>query len=332
MSPAVLGLGALDRPLDVDWTSAEACRECHPQEVADWSGSRHRAAWTNELLFDGYVQETQPFCVYCHAPLRDQAAEISANTAFYRSRDPSSGLPPAPLLPEPRAAEGVTCAVCHLRDGAVLAVDGAGPHRFVAAPELGSGELCGSCHQFPFPLFLDGRTVTTDAWMQRTWSEWTEWREAGGAETCQDCHMPAGRHTFRGAHDLAFLAGAVDVQVERATGGVRFVVSSVGVGHDLPTGDLFRHLTLEVDPGDGRWLEVARIGRTFRTRWDPALGATVKEPDGDGSLHPGAPAQWTVPRAVAWRLRYHYASERDEARGRLPLDEIVAVLAQGNVP
>ena len=62
-------------------------------------------------------------------------------------------------------------------------------------------------------------------------------------------------------------------------------VTSVGVGHSFPTGDVFRHLTIEVRevredggaPGD--WRVVARLGRRFDTRLDSEtlLGAQGRD-------------------------------------------------------
>ncbi|MCB9685470.1 MAG: hypothetical protein H6738_22585 [Alphaproteobacteria bacterium] len=328
MTPAllVLGLGGLDVALDEPFRSAAACAGCHPDEVADWERSRHRASWSNELMFEGYVQETRRFCVTCHAPLREQVDEVLANTPFYRSRDPGSGVPPTAMAPEPMASEGVTCVVCHLREGRVLAVDGAGAHRFTDAPELASAELCGSCHQFPVAGFVDGRMVPTDTPMQGTYDEWRRWAEATGDDrVCQDCHLPAGRHLFRGAHDLDWLRSSVRVVRE----GHELVVSTVDVGHDLPSGDLFRALTLEVDAGHG-FVEVARFARSFGEAFDEALGGSVKVLTADTSLRPGVPRRVVVREGARWRLRYHFASELDEVRGRLPLDEIVVTLVEGS--
>jgi hypothetical protein len=253
---------------------------------------------------------------------------VLANTAFYRSRDHGAGVGPVAFLPEPQAEEGITCVVCHVREGGVLAVDGVGAHRFVAAPALATSAVCGSCHEFPFLTYAGAELVSTGTPMQRTYSEWSA---SGSTQTCQDCHMPGGRHLFRGAHDVAFLAGSVAVEagVEGDRGRLR--LRSVGVGHDLPTGDLFRHLTVEVSRGDG-YAVVARIGRTFRTRFDPDLQLTVKELDADTSLRPGEVRVLDVPRGVAWRLVYHYASELDEARGRIPADELTTTLAEGRIP
>lgn len=326
-----LGLGDLHAPLDTPFVSAESCRDCHASIVEDWHGSRHRASWTNAIFFEGYLDEPEPFCVYCHAPLAEQAAEVLANQRWYLARaSPGSIVASVPLQPEPSAAEGVTCAVCHLREGRIVSTFASGAHRSRIEPALADGELCASCHEFPFPVFTPSATLLTDALMQSTASEWRAWRQAGGDRSCQDCHMPAGRHVFRGAHDLAFLRDSVRVEARAVEQGVRFELRSVGVGHQLPTGDLFRHLTLEVDRGDG-FTSIHRIGRTFRTWIDPQLGVVRKGPAGDTRLRPGEPRVVTTDAALRWRLRYHYGSERDEARGRNPEDVLVVTLHEGSL-
>ena len=94
----------LQAPLDLGtdhFVSAESCRGCHPQQAADWDGSRHRASWSNDLFRQGYIDETKPFCVYCHAPTTWQSAEVLANTSWYRSRNPHSGLAPGSVALQP---------------------------------------------------------------------------------------------------------------------------------------------------------------------------------------------------------------------------------------
>jgi hypothetical protein len=109
------------------------------------------------------------------------------------------------------------------------------------------------------------------------------------------------------------------------------VVSSVGVGHDHPSGDLFRNLTLDIDTGHG-WTPLDRIGRAFETRDGP--DGPEKVLMSNTSLHLGVPRISTVTtrRPVRWRLTYHYGSPRDEVQSEIPLDEITTELAAGVVP
>jgi hypothetical protein len=281
--------------------SAARCADCHPREHDDWQASRHAAAWSNDLMQQAYLHETQPTCVNCHAPLPDQGAEIAANAEAYRTW---FGIP---KQPEPHADEGISCAVCHWREGQVLAAErsGAAPHRVAAVPEIGESSFCAGCHQFRIPTIHEGAITLTDTPMQSTWDEWVAWRDAGGTETCQGCHMPGGRHVFQGAHDVGFLKGSVEVEASPDA----LVVTARGVGHHVPSGDLFRHLTLEVQDRQG-WRTIATFGRTFAIGLENGLA--VKRLATDTALRPDQPVVVPIDRPRPWRLRYCYARD-DEA-------------------
>lgn len=55
--------------------------------------------------------------------------------------------------------------------------------------------FCKDCHEFAMPAWDGGAMVLTDTPMQSTWSEWDDWRRAGGDRTCQGCHTRGGRRT-----------------------------------------------------------------------------------------------------------------------------------------
>ncbi len=330
LAPIALGEGA-DKARD-----PERCGVCHQAQLADWKGSRHRVAHSNAIYQAGLMAEPKAFCVYCHSPLEGQADEVIANLDWYASQDPRTHgrAAPAALQPEPQAQHGISCAVCHFRDGEVLSasVSGNAPHASREAALMASGDFCAGCHQFRMPAFHDGELTLTDTPMQSTWSEWVAWTQAGGTSTCQDCHMPEGRHLFRGAHDQAWLRDSVKVKVARRGDEARFRVSSVGVGHSLPSGDLFRNMTLEVH-GAEDWRVVARFGRDFEVTADEATGEVTKQLVGDTSLQPGETREIRAPASKGdrWRLRYHYGSDVDEQRGLLDVESIVIVLAEGEV-
>ena len=195
--------------------------------------------------------------------------------------------------------------------------------------ELRSATACKDCHEFATPAFDDGAARPTSLPMQSTYSEWVAYRRAGGGETCQGCHMPQGRHVMSGAHDVDLLRGALAVAVSAGA----LTVTSVGVGHSFPTGDVFRHLTVEVreDGGaPGAWRVVARLGRRFDTRLDGETLLARKVETADTSLRPGEGRVVRLPAAAkSWRVRYHYGSERDERRGLVPDSALFATLAEG---
>ncbi|MFK7929042.1 MAG: hypothetical protein AB8H79_12690 [Myxococcota bacterium] len=326
-------------PLDLaEAPSADSCGRCHTQEHNQWSTSRHKSAWHNDLLLVGYAAEPLDFCVHCHAPRPQQKAEILSNRDFYRSLDPRSGIAIGSVhrKPEPLASEGVDCAACHWRDGKILAPKQsfAAPHAVTVTDALSDGTVCAGCHDFNMPATVDGHLTLTDEPMQSTVAEWRAWSATGGDLSCTDCHMSQGNHHVRGAHDRDFLRAAWNVTPSRQGGHLHFQIESVGVGHHLPTGDLFRHATFEVDTGDG-FKEVYRFGRTFSTVVDSTTGLPHKALEADTSLRPGAPHLICLPdvrSAVSWRLRWHDASPTDEARGLLNLDDITLDLYVGQMP
>lgn len=294
-----LGFSAGDRPLVVDAPnqgslSARACGSCHQAVYDDWQTTRHRAAWDNAVFLDGLAREPLPRCVHCHAPLVEQKREAGPLRARRPTSPSASGL----------LHEGVTCVVCHVRNGRVLTAksvtpdDGTPMHPITVEPALKDPAFCASCHQFGFS--------NSDALMQGTWSEWRAFNAGGGQGTCQSCHMPGGRHLFRGAWDEDLLRRSLEVTV---TGG-GLALRSVDVGHHFPTGDLFRHLTVEAAGNDGVFVDVARIGRVFG-------GAGVdKQVIEDTSLVPGVlRVVPLLPGTTRWRVRYHYAEARHEDAG-----------------
>ncbi len=275
---APVDVGPLPRGLEA--IDAESCGKCHAEIAAEWRGSLHAKAWVDPVFQDAYAVEPLAECRNCHAP--ENGGEEPTGRA---------------------AAEGVSCATCHVRGGQVLAGSGhargvhggsagsptAGPrqapHAVFATRALDSSQMCAGCHQFNFLGFVTkssgGHHVETDEVQQDTWGEWSRSRSATARETCQDCHMPwkqsanGGRqyrsHAFPGGFDEALVREAVTAEVtarEVAEGVEVAVTFHPGrIGHAFPTGDLFRRAELKA------WLEgseeppvVFPLARTFRDR------------------------------------------------------------------
>jgi hypothetical protein len=304
--------------------AAESCGGCHGAALDAWRASAHADAWTSPLFRAGLKVEPKAFCVGCHAP---EAA---------------------------RAEEGIGCVTCHEArnearheaqgDGRGAGRADAGAGHAVALrtrDELRDPAFCRDCHEFTTPAFEGGRMRATDLPMQSTFSEWLAYRSAGGAETCQSCHMPGGRHAMAGTRDVELLRRALAVTVTSGSAGTTLTLASTGVGHRFPTGDLFRHLTVEVrvvadesSEDDDAWRVVDRVGRTFETRLDAATLLARKVETTNTSLVPGAPRVVALPegdRPRAWRVRYHYGSERDEERALVPVETLVTTLAEGRL-
>lgn len=192
---------------------ASGCGVCHRAQYRAWRDSLHAHAWSPGVraqwpALDGAARQD---CLRCHAP-RLAAADSERDHAS------SHG--------------GVDCAACHVRDGrwygprTVTA-----PHGRVQAHTLfRRAEFCSACHQFGEEgMALNGKPL------ENTFNEWRGSRHAAAGRTCQSCHMPQGRHAFKGIHDAAMTRATLRVQARRTRTGVRVTATNVGAGHALPT-------------------------------------------------------------------------------------------------
>ncbi len=216
-------------------TDAASCATCHAAIAAEWRSSMHAASWTDEVFQSAYAVEPMAFCRNCHAP--SHTGSVPRGVA---------------------ADDGVSCAVCHVRDEHVLGTGGSrgAPHPVMAVRAMSESRYCGGCHQFNFPgdTGRGGAHFETGEPMQDTYAEWLDSAAAAEQTQCQGCHMPwvddaRGRHRshrFPGGRDLALLRSALDVTVTARADGDHTVVTATltprALGHSFPTGDLFRRV------------------------------------------------------------------------------------------
>lgn len=179
-------------------------------QLVDWDGTQ-----------DALVGQ----CQRCHAPLAEQHPRLE-------------GAANPDYLPETRA-HGVSCAVCHVRQwtryGPPAPVPENAPHGgFVGREEFQDPVFCSPCHDFEA-----GRTEREGKLLQETGPEWQRTPQAAAGQTCQTCHMPEGRHLWRGVHDPETVKQSVHVEADfseqsgRLVGALR--VQNVGAAHRLPT-------------------------------------------------------------------------------------------------
>jgi hypothetical protein len=275
---AVLGVGC-GRPSEPDkpvfesgvLSSAQVCGDCHTDIYAFWLTSRHAAAAAGEAFLTAVRESSDErlvaTCLGCHAP----ASKVTG------SLDPE----------HPLNREGVTCDLCHSmietrldRPDNPLVLD-VGPVKYGPIRDASSeghqvaysafhaeALFCAGCHEFEGPAGLG---------VLSTYSEWVEYRDGGGTQTCQDCHMPrvAGNlvdpklkrsetalinaHQMPGGSFQEQLAQAVRLEIEDplAEGSgvkARVRVTNLGAGHRVPTGLPNRQvvLTLRMRARDGR--------------------------------------------------------------------------------
>lgn len=225
-----------------------ACGACHQQSFEDWGKSLHARAFSIGLVgqLGAFALDEQRDCLRCHAPREEQQATwFNAGTSA--------------------KIDGVDCAACHVRQGKHLGprpVDETSHGKVAALAFFKQAEFCATCHQFgPEGLALNGKPL------ENTFEEWRASRYARAGITCQTCHMPEGRHEFRGIHDPAMTRRGLEVQARRMPWGVEVTATNAGAGHHLPT-YATPVIRIEVVSGEHRREHV--IGR--RLAWQPDTG------------------------------------------------------------
>ena len=284
-------------PRGLDAIDARSCGECHRDEYRQWRRSAHRVAFTNPVFTAEYSRRRPPFCARCHAPRDDHTA-------------------------------GVDCATCHVRDGAVIgtAVSGDAPHSSRVAEALPTTLACARCHQFEFE-------DQSGELLQRTVDEWmlSEHRD----ETCQDCHMEAGRHDFAGGLDRALLRDAIRVrgaaEIDDTITRVELELSADRAGHAVPTGDIFRRIEVRAWPiGHPERAESTTLARRFRVtgrRWREREDTRIPP---RGSRRVVLEVTGRADR-VAYRVDLWRTGRRNTERHGWPLSDVRRTLASGTL-
>jgi hypothetical protein len=293
--------------------SARTCGACHPAIYEAWASSTHAHAWTDRQ-YQAEIGKSgnRWLCLNCHTPLRAQQdlwpvglvdgdverPQLVRNVAFDAAlRD-----------------EGITCAVCHVRDGRIVGpglVGGpAPPHPVQADPTfLAETAMCERCHQAVAEYPGKGFVCTF-----RTGEEWRAGPYDDEGVGCVDCHMarsagPAAvggperavaHHGWRGA-GIPKVAG-VQPPVETRPPGLDVTAAREGdalvvryqnalAGHMLPTGDPERWVQIDVVFVDAGGATVAsestRIGQVWT--WWPA-----PEKQSDNRLAPREARSWSL--------------------------------------
>ena len=272
-------------PDGLESLKAASCGECHPQIYREWAGSMHARAWTDpyyqvDLTFDG----DQQICLNRHIPLQNQQEHLVVGFRDKERFKPI--LKKNPDFDPELQQEGVTCVVCHLRDGVIIGpyADIEAPHPTRFDPQMTNGiGICRQCH------VVSGKRWDTFFRIPPcgTVSE----IEEGQAATidCTGCHMPkisrpatddgkqrqGSRHLWRGGHDRetvrnSLQAELVIIKEKREKRRAKLTLTNIGADHFLPTGTPDRHLTI-----------------LFTLR-DP-LGGVIKE------------KRYTLKRTIMWR-------------------------------
>lgn len=143
---------AFERPIDTSGAPsmfktlrADECAICHKEFYDEWKTTIHSQAWTDpyfqvDFAFDGSWQ----ICKNCHIPLdRQQKYKV---LGFKDKEKFEPILEDNPDFDAKLQHEGVTCAVCHLREGKITGVLGIeiAPHPIKQLND--PNEMCTKCH------------------------------------------------------------------------------------------------------------------------------------------------------------------------------------------
>lgn len=222
--------------------SRRACGGCHPQQLDDYLGSRHAAAYSPgfEAQVIAMLKKSPASavaCYSCHVPLSEQRP-VLRKTAFLAKPSYVGN----PHFREQLQREGLVCAACHTRghrrygplarEGQAKKVEAhGGVYRHAA---FSDARFCAPCHQFK----EDGRRLKGKLF-EDTYGQWRRSSLAQAGVQCQTCHMPGRRHFFRGIHDPAMVKRALRLAVSRQPGeqgdAVTIRLINEGAGHHVPT-------------------------------------------------------------------------------------------------
>lgn len=234
-------------------------------------------------------------------------------------------------MAEPSAAVGdmgVGCVTCHVPgDGdAVMAAPRAGarageiaPHEVIREARFATAAACASCHEFAFPGSSGKRR---DELMQSTVSEHRE--SARASDSCASCHMRSaagGRvsHAFTASRSPETMRASLRAAAERASDtAVRISLTPVGVGHALPTGDLFRRLEVSAEAFGPDNMVMASARRYLTRHFEMKRGGAGKHLVLDDRLTGERQVELELGpeaagRPIAWRIGYQRVAHPEGA-------------------
>ncbi len=246
-------------PEGIESFSADYCGSCHQAVYQEWSQSMHSKAWTDpyyqvDLKFD----HDQQICRNCHIPLENQQKNLVLGFRDAERFDPI--LKPNPNFDARLQQEGVTCVVCHIREGKIIGPRGSklAPHQVQAMPEMASGiSVCRQCH-----------LVSNDRWdvfyQIPPCGTVAEIHQGGQEIDCVGCHLPkvdrplvegfpsvrGGKHLFQGGHHPPAVKQSLKVALSQQKKGADWLITAtltnVKAAHALPTGTPDRYLQLRM--------------------------------------------------------------------------------------
>lgn len=216
-----------------------SCGSCHQEQYADWRRTRHALSMSPGIRGQ-LIDADRAFvsgCLQCHTPLSEQYDYLPSSTGSWVTNE---------RFDSTLQSHGLVCASCHVRAhqrfgppfSAVrssAAVIGEGHHGgAVTSAAYEDSRFCSPCHQFD-----EGGVGLNGKLLENTYNEWLQSPQARAGQTCQTCHMPDRRHTWKGIHDPDMVRDALELSVDlernRRAVRARVRLTNEGAGHHLPT-------------------------------------------------------------------------------------------------
>ena len=254
-------------PAGLSSISAESCGKCHQKIYQEWESSTHAAAYVDPQFLSEWKKDDIYVCLNCHIPLQNQQEFIVTGLLNGDYRTPVKSRNPD--FDANLRLEGITCASCHIRDGAVIGLnaDSQAPHKTVANPIHLLEQLCLGCHNAVEELY------PTLVCSFETGEEWKLGPASGQGKNCISCHMPlidrkiamgfgkkkSHQHHFPGSGipkfigrksiGLTGLKFMTEITQETykpgETATFRLKVENKYAGHKIPTGDPERFILVK---------------------------------------------------------------------------------------
>lgn len=272
---------------------SEDCGTCHTAHYEEWKLSTHAHAWTDLQFQAELKKESSPFlCVNCHIPLQNQQEFIISgmiNGDIYKPVKKKN-----PFFDKSLQQEGINCASCHVRNGAIIGANGNlnAPHKVKKDPIFLSEKLCISCH--------NANAVVTPT-LACTFETGDEWEKGPffGKKNCVTCHMPETQRSLvagfpkRKSHAHFFTGSGIpkfDSVKTTVFNGLSFEPSNMKLsykladsliynlkvknefaGHRVPSGDPERFILIKIELFDEKGKvvnqKIERIGEKWQ--WYP---------------------------------------------------------------
>lgn len=192
-----------------EFTDPATCGGCHQEIFAQWQGSMHNNAFTDQLYLKMHEEASHDtggtidsYCTGCHTPIGTFSGEVP----------PTSGSQISDI-----SRKGVQCDFCHTVTDSNFTFspgkvkqgpfgDSVSSFHQTAYSELHTkSDFCGMCHDVYHPA--------NNLLLEATYTEWKNSSYAAQGIQCQDCHMTPGPGVTRPNPGTAATGGPVRPQI-----------------------------------------------------------------------------------------------------------------------